>query len=519
MAFLPIVERELRVASRRKSTHRIRLWTTLAGLLIACFFTLISGLGGRFSQNLGQILFGILTYYAFGMSLLAGVLLAADCLSEEKRDGTLGLLFLTDLKGHDVVLGKLIAVGLSALYGLVAVLPVTALPLLMGGVTVNEYWRMALAMVNGLFFSLAVGLLVSSWSRDAIKAMGNTLALLVAIAVGLPLLGWLLSFSRLPAAWWYLTSFSPSYPFTFGPETHFVGASAKYWTSLFVSHLFGWLLLLLASWSLPRAWQDKPLRRLPRAGANQAMGTPAPSSAWRAQLLEANPILWLAGNNPALVWRIWAVSLGGGAVIVALSFLDHDFFSGSGMAYGLAWLFGALLKLLFTLQACRFFVDARRSGALELVLSTPLTGREIIRGQWLALKRMFLGPVVVLLAAQLFPLALHIYAIAYNTGGRQFGFDLLQVSLMFYKLAILPVDILAVGFVGMWLALSAKKPNLAPAMTILFVLVLPKLAFCVPDLLIGGCFILWARNKLLNNFRQTAMPQYRPVFVSPAGNA
>jgi ABC-type transport system involved in multi-copper enzyme maturation permease subunit len=175
MAFLPIVERELRVASRRKSTHRIRLWTTLAGLLISFFFMLISGLGGRFSQNLGQILFNILTYYAFAMSLLAGVLLAADCLSEEKREGTLGLLFLTDLKGYDVVLGKLIAVGLSALYGLVAVLPVTALPLLMGGVTVNEYWRVALAMVNGLFFSLAVGLLVSVWSRDAIKAMGNTL--------------------------------------------------------------------------------------------------------------------------------------------------------------------------------------------------------------------------------------------------------------------------------------------------------------------------------------------------------
>src|SRR5207244_3232309 len=148
-----------------------------------------SGLGGSSSQNLGRILFNILTYYAFGMSLLAGVLLAADCLSEEKRDGTLGLLFLTDLKGHDVVLGKLIAVGLSALYGLVAVLPVTALPLLMCGVTGNEYWRVALAMVNALFVSLAAGILVSSLSRDAIKAMGNTLGLLVVIAVGLPVSG------------------------------------------------------------------------------------------------------------------------------------------------------------------------------------------------------------------------------------------------------------------------------------------------------------------------------------------
>src|SRR5882724_2777785 len=178
MVFLPIVERELRVAARRKSTHRIRLWTTMAGLMV-CFLFLVPGalLGGSM-RNLGPILFAILTYYAFGLSLLAGVFIAADCISEEKREGTLGLLFLTDLRGYDVVLGKLMAVGLSALYGLVAVLPVTALPLLMGGVTGGEYWRVALALVNTLFFALATGILVSTFSREAARAMGNTFCVL-----------------------------------------------------------------------------------------------------------------------------------------------------------------------------------------------------------------------------------------------------------------------------------------------------------------------------------------------------
>jgi ABC-type transport system involved in multi-copper enzyme maturation permease subunit len=510
MAFLPIVERELRVASRRRSTHRIRLWTTLAGLIISFFFMLLSGLGGRFSQNLGQVLFNILTYYALGMSLLAGVLLAADCLSEEKREGTLGLLFLTDLKGHDVVLGKLVAVGLSALYGLVAVLPVTALPLLMGGVTVNEYWRVALAMINALFFSLATGLLVSSWSRDAVKAMGNTLALLVLIAVGLPLLGWLITFVRLPAELWYPISFSPSYAFLHGPETAFNGAPARYWTSLIASHLFGWGLLLLAGWTLPRAWQDKPLRPTARVGIARAPAIPGPSSGLRSRLLDVNPILWLAGNNSALASRLWLLSLGGAAMIITLSFFDGAFFSSPGMAFGPVWIFGGLLKLLFAIQACRFFVDARRSGALEMVLSTPLTGREIIRGQWLALQRLFLGPVLVLLAAQLFPLVLHAYAMAWDAGGSRFNFSFFQTLQILYKMATFVADIFAIGFVGMWLGLSAKKPNLASAMTILLVLILPRFAFCVPDLLIDLVFIQWARLKLLDNFRLAAMPQYRP---------
>ena len=66
MAFLPIAERELRLASRRKSTHRIRVWTTLAGLVVSLFFmlafTVINRVTGRGTWNLGPILFTLLTF-------------------------------------------------------------------------------------------------------------------------------------------------------------------------------------------------------------------------------------------------------------------------------------------------------------------------------------------------------------------------------------------------------------------------------------------------------------------------
>ena len=117
MTFLPIVDRELRVAARRKSTHRIRLWTTFGGALVNVIFLLFMRVFGSVfggPGNWGGILFGLLAWYTFGMCLLAGVFLAADVLSEEKREGTLGLLFLTDLKGYDVVLGKFVGIGLAA---------------------------------------------------------------------------------------------------------------------------------------------------------------------------------------------------------------------------------------------------------------------------------------------------------------------------------------------------------------------------------------------------------------------
>src|SRR5438034_7581247 len=98
-------------------------------------------------HEVALVLFRILAGASVLFSLLSGVRSTADCLSEEKREGTLGLLFLTDLKGYDVVLGKLAATSLNAFYGVLAVLPMMAIPLLMGGVTLGQFGRTALAAV------------------------------------------------------------------------------------------------------------------------------------------------------------------------------------------------------------------------------------------------------------------------------------------------------------------------------------------------------------------------------------
>src|SRR5436190_15785009 len=147
MTLFPIVERELRLAARRKSTFRIRAWTAILAIFI-CFISMLILWASSGRRSIGQPLFVYLTSYAFGLCLLAGVFLTADSLSEEKREGTLGLLFLTDLHGYEVVLGKFMATLLSAFYALLTLLPITGLPLLLGGVTGGEYWRTALALAN-----------------------------------------------------------------------------------------------------------------------------------------------------------------------------------------------------------------------------------------------------------------------------------------------------------------------------------------------------------------------------------
>src|SRR5947208_13842031 len=156
MIFLPIVERELRAASRRRGTYWNRAVAALAAILIfggALFFE-----AHQPPKELGKDIFNALAGLFLFSSLVAGVRYTADCLSEEKREGTLGLLFLTDLKGYDVVLGKLAATSVNTFYGMLAIFPILAISLLVGGVTGTEFWRMVLVSADNLLFSLALGI-------------------------------------------------------------------------------------------------------------------------------------------------------------------------------------------------------------------------------------------------------------------------------------------------------------------------------------------------------------------------
>ena len=97
MTLLPIVTRELRVAARRGSTYWQRAGAAVGVILIGTWLYLV--MESQPPQRLSTYLFGALTAGALFYALLGGVRATADCLSREKREGTLGLLFLTDLKG------------------------------------------------------------------------------------------------------------------------------------------------------------------------------------------------------------------------------------------------------------------------------------------------------------------------------------------------------------------------------------------------------------------------------------
>jgi len=532
MTFLPVVQRELRIAAVRKSTFRIRSWSVLIAFgmgFLGMFFVWISR-----RSAVGPPIFSLLTAYTFGLCLLAGPLLTADCLSQEKREGTLGLLFLTDLKGYDVVLGKFIGASLNAFYALIALLPIVAVPVLAGGITGAEFWRSSIALLNALFFSLAAGVFVSTFGRDSPAVLGVTLALVLAIVTGLPYLssivGQATGVAGLSVAEFFgpvlqgVAWLSPFCAFSYAREGLYLGAPGTFWGAFAASNLLAWSFLAIASGLLPRIWQQRAVgvRRnfLPWRAAMR--GNSVMRGTTRAKLLSSNPVLWLMGNEPLFQALIWILIIAWGVAAVITWRPLGGAPGAGGFSISVAKGFGFALKMLIAVQACRFFSDSRRDGTLELLLNTPLRNGEIIRGQWLAMKRLFFWPLLALVFLYMVVLGMHFSeAIAASDFSQVLKSGLGMGGLLYFTLNM-AADFFAIGWFGMWLALTTRRPNLAAPLTILIVLIVPSIALCGLDLLVDVLFIAWGASKLQTDFRWILSEQYTRrirqarLMVSPA---
>jgi hypothetical protein len=212
-------------------------------MVIGGAFLLLSKAGVFTMTSLGVVLFHVVTWLAMAAVAAAGLFFTSDCLSEEKREGTLGFLFLTDLRGYDVVGGKLLATSLRCFYALLAVMPVLAVTMLMGGVTGEQFWKTSLALFNALLCSLAAGMFVSALSRDPQKAMAATFSFLMLWIFGGMLADWIcgLVARRSLAPRWSLTS--PFYVFVMGGAWE----RTPFCTALGIMQVMAWILVGLAS--------------------------------------------------------------------------------------------------------------------------------------------------------------------------------------------------------------------------------------------------------------------------------
>src|SRR5438046_5367306 len=313
MNVFPLLEYELRSAVRRSRACRIRLVAGVVAIGVCCWGLLIWS-DSMSAAALGHSLLQIFGWTGFIGGALAGLLLTSDCISQERREGTLGLLFLTDLRGRDVAFGKLAAKGIAPFYCLLAMFPCLTLCVIVGGVTSGEVWRLALVLVNSLFFSLSVTILTSTFCRQQRAAQTAALLAILLSVAALPLLGLGLTSNRsLWRPWWFI--FRPAINCLLAFDPLYRRESSWFWSSLLITHLLAWVCLALAGRLLPRISLEESFVFASNAGGRwarwQSRGA-ARRREVRRELLSRNPIAWVAsrdGLKRRLMWWLPAMAV------------------------------------------------------------------------------------------------------------------------------------------------------------------------------------------------------------------
>ncbi len=196
------------------------------------------------------------------------------------------------------------------------------------------------------------------------------------------------------------------------------------------------------------------------------------------------------------------------------------------------------LLIWISSEASRRFSEDRRNHTFETLLSTPLTARQIIQGQWLALFKQFAGPIALVLVWE-------IWMQIHNSHNRIPLWNQNEFVEYWPRTVLLVADAFALAWAGMGFGLKCKgriRAILASLVLVLFVpwvmaqmimvlrpftvfTTLPQNALnshfrtwqlmseFVPSLLVDLLVIVWASSRLPQNFRQLAL---RPQRENPA---
>lgn len=441
MTYWPVILRELRAESRLPANYFLRIAGASAATL--CFgLLMLDGVRGS-TAALGTRLFYALNLVQFCTIILVVPILTADCISKERREGTLGLLMLTPLTPLGIVLGKWLTQAVRGVSLIASMLPVLALPHILGGVGRQDMLMALLVNTSALLLALGAGIVASAFSRDWIRSIVLALVLCGLAIWAFMTLEWLAfsvlqfvhsgngrrfipgapMFPPLEWAWDQWTSvpifaqframvglstgFEFETPWGFG----FDFGWSRIWalsSPAFLRNWFaftGWLTagcagvlafaLWLAAARIRNSWRETP----PNALASWTYDKLCTPRFWKRifhgnlrRTLNRNPIGWLHQFSVGARLTKWGWCLAALGV-ECLLVLDPIF---DGLVTG-QYVLAAVLLGALAFNASSSFHQEVESGAFELLLVTPLRESQIIWGRLRGVWAQFLPSIGLLL--------------------------------------------------------------------------------------------------------------------------
>jgi len=433
----PIIQKELRVASRRRRYYVLRF--VCIGLLAVVVGLLWAGeVQGRTAgtvlqkgqlAGIGRVIVSSVAVFLFVAAQLVAVVLCSTAISDEIDRKTLGILMTTPLTGWQIVVGKLTSKLYQVVLLLAVALPLLAVVRVFGGVAWGYLLSSFCITLTAALFAAALSLYRSVKSRRSYIVVVRTVLALWMLYGALPVMLWALfggvvyspsgtfrawltnmglSTAYLETVvWWFCVHFNPAVAF-FANSMALGGGPGP-----FAAGLFDWRLhcgVMLVMTLVLISWSAAVVRKV---GLRQAVGLLKPNKAKRSkrrrsatsvgEVQRRSRPVWAGSGSLAVAWRELRAPMIRGSrrrnyivgLPVAIGAMLYSYYSCArarclGEEFtqsGFVMLFVGAAVLLQTVLASSSITTEKELRTWPILLATPLTDWQILWGKAQAVLR------------------------------------------------------------------------------------------------------------------------------------
>jgi len=471
MNVLPIIIREFHVLSRNRGVFVLR--TLLVGYIFAAWF-----ISTEYTMD-GPATLNLLSETAFFLFGIPAATLAADTISSERRNQTLGLLRLTPLKPSGVVFGKLVSSSAQFVLCLIAIVPIFSLSLLQGGLDWIDVIIRTLRVFTLIFLALSIGLFFSTIFR---QASSSILLSLITLA------GYYFGFYREELQQWYQNTIEPT-----SQLTYLIDIGSAFGLGLIFFNL-SWI----AFRTIWRIESNPGNRTLPVRSLSNRRRTVLKRPLLRFKD-HCNPLDQLADKSNSHLIRRLLVSLPTACILV----LGVSSIFSSSMAifgYGLLFYLELFLRLLASVEASGPAHAMRAAGWLDLLLIAPKNKRLLTGDIFSTLNRLRKNPLRALIFCHAMQ-AIIMANLYFDFAFMESSVSMIKWILVFHfgNCFLLWLEFHSLRILGLWLGLGWNNRILTSGIARILTSVIAISFFCLIPFMVTYLwtflFILQSRNS------------------------
>ena len=484
----PILEKELRVCSRHKRNYLLRfVFVMLLTALVAGAWFLggsvpgFKGAGGPLFQasrmaEVGRRVSVAIVLFQFVATQIAAAAMLSTAISEEVNSRTLAMLMTTPISSVQIVIGKLLSRLLHVVLLMAISLPLLSIIRVLGGVPWDYVVSSLCVTFAAAVFVASASLFFSTHRRQANIVIADVAVVCLILYVGVPLLLHLLQLRYdLPVEIGRISPYlSPAYFMlenTRVVDNPALATQLAAWPVLCGVTLLGAAFFLtltissLRTLALRQAMNEPGfLESVKKRRASNARNNARPEQAQPIRRVKGPPLIWRELKRPlARTTRLKTLigtTLAVAVILAAYVTCIYTGWIGETGAH-VAFVVGYMLVGLFRTASASAtsLTSEKESGALPILLTTPLHPTEIITGKILG-SFLKAWPVWVLLLAHILSFIL----IRYIHPFAAFAIPLLTLA-----------GGLLVSAMGVFLSSCFRRSSSATTVQLLLLLV-----FCMP---------------------------------------